>query len=343
MEMNVSKEEQEILLLPGVVGTFVKDGVRYIMLKEMRPMSEIRGYEERGWKVIVTGEFRPLVKEGPRTPLERTGRYRPILGGISIGHPKITAGTLGVLLKDKDGDVVILSNNHVLACSSSDRKARASKGDPIIQPGRYDGGLTPKDDVATLKDWVPIKEGGFNVVDAAIAKVLPNVQYRNEILGLGQPRGFRYEVKENEWLQKSGRTSELTKGPVYSNNATVSVNYGEFVAYFTNQILVINPFGSPGDSGSAVFDANMNLVGLLFAGSISHTVVCPIKPIQDAWGLRLIDEVSPPPTPPPEGKRYSGTIKLKGTGKGYGRVGDFLIPIELELNLEGSEEGAIQG
>lgn len=339
--MMSSDLEQEILLIPGVVGTFVKDGIRYVMLKEMLPMSEIQYFEKRGWKVLITGEFKPLLKEGEALPFERTGRYRPILGGISVGHYKITAGTLGILMKDKDGDIVILSNNHVLANSSSDRKARAAKGDDILQPGRYDGGTIPKDTVAKLKDWIPIVEGGWNEVDAAIAKVDSGIPYKNEQLGLGKAKGIRYDVKENEQLQKSGRTSEVTRGPVYATNATVSVNYGEFIAHFKNQILVINPFGSPGDSGSAVFDKDMNLVGLLFAGSISHTVVCPIKPVVEKWGLKLLNGEEQPP-PPPTGKRYSGAIKLTGTGKGYAKVGDYLLPIELKLELTGTEEGKIE-
>ncbi|MEM0106544.1 MAG: hypothetical protein QXX81_08455 [Zestosphaera sp.] len=333
--------EKEILLIPGVVGTFVKDGIRYIMLKEMLPMSEMKVFEDRGWRVLITGEFVPLLKKGATQPQERTGRYRPILGGISVGHYKITAGTLGILMKDKDGDVVILSNNHVLANSSSDKKSRAAKGDPILQPGRYDGGTIEKDTVAKLKDWIPIAEGGWNEVDAAIAKVDAGIPYKNEQLGLGKAKGIRYEVKENETLQKSGRTSEVTKGPVYATNATVTVNYGEFIAYFKNQILVINPFGSPGDSGSAVFDANMNLVGLLFAGSISHTVVCPIKSVVEKFGLSLLDGEAPPP-PPPQGKRYVGALKLTGKGKGYAKVADYLIPIELDLTLEGTEEGRVE-
>src|SRR3989338_2088245 len=43
-------------------------------------------------------------------------RARPARGGASIGHYKITAGTLGCLVRDKkSGKTLILSNNHVLA------------------------------------------------------------------------------------------------------------------------------------------------------------------------------------------------------------------------------------
>jgi len=86
----------------------------------------------------------------------RTGVYRPAPGGVSIGHYAITAGTLGMLVL-KDGKVMILSNNHVLANSND-----AVVGDVIIQPGAYDGGNIAEHRIATLHSWVPIQFGGGN-------------------------------------------------------------------------------------------------------------------------------------------------------------------------------------
>jgi hypothetical protein len=336
------QEDLEYFEDPNVVGTFVRDGTRYVMVKHELPMSEARRYEEQGIKVLVTGEFKPLLKEGEVGPFERTGRYRPLVAGISVGHYKITAGTLGIILKDRDGDDVILSNNHVLACSSSTKKQRANVNDDILQPGRYDGGLIPQDRVAGLKKWIPIDEYGINYVDAAIAKIDPGVGFKYEILGLTYPKGFG-TARINEFVKKSGRTTEVTNGPVYADNATVTVNYGEFIATFTDLYLVINPFGAPGDSGSAVLNSKDELIGLLFAGSLSHTAVCKIQKIVDEFGLRLPGEGTPPPPPtPPKGKRYEGRIKMVGKGRGYATVGDYKIPIQLDLELEGTEEGAVE-
>ena len=341
MSSNI-KEDLKYFEYPYVVGTFVRDGVRYILVKQELPLSEAKEWEDKGVRIIVSGEFEPLIKKGPVEPRERTGRYRPILGGISVGHYSITAGTLGLVLLDRDDEPVILSNNHVLANSSSVRKDRAKRGDEILQPGKYDGGLRPKDTVAYLKDWVKLDETGINYVDAAIAKVDPSVGYKYEILGLPYPTGFG-TAKVNETVRKSGRTSEVTSGPVATDNATVSVNYGEFVATFTDCYLVINPFGRPGDSGSAVLNSKGELIGLLFAGSMSHTVVCKIGRIKEAFGLKLPGgETPPPPQPPIEGKRYVGKITMKGKGRGYAIVADYKIPIELDLTLEGEEEGTVE-
>ena len=93
--------------------------------------------------IIQTGRIRAL----------RTSRRRPAPGGVSIGHVAITAGTLGCLVL-KDGELVILSNNHVLANSND-----ATLGDSILQPGPIDGGKSPGDVIATLYDFVPINFG----------------------------------------------------------------------------------------------------------------------------------------------------------------------------------------
>lgn len=81
-------------------------------------------------------------------------RYRPVIpSGVSIGHHKITAGTLGVMVRDKTtGDRFILSNNHVLANSND-----ADIGDPILQPGPIDGGQNPADIVAHLERYVKLR------------------------------------------------------------------------------------------------------------------------------------------------------------------------------------------
>jgi hypothetical protein len=66
----------------------------------------------------------------------RTKRERPCQPGVSIGHYQTTAGTLGALVKDKKtGELMVLSNNHVLANGTTIQNIRAKKGDPILQPG----------------------------------------------------------------------------------------------------------------------------------------------------------------------------------------------------------------
>lgn len=82
------------------------------------------------------------------------GEFRPTIpSGVSIGHYRITAGTLGAMVRDRtSGDRLILSNNHVLANSND-----AATGDAILQPGPLDGGDQPNDLVARLERFTPLR------------------------------------------------------------------------------------------------------------------------------------------------------------------------------------------
>lgn len=98
--------------------------------------------------VLEVGILRAQQAANPRS------RFRPTIPcGVSIGHYKITAGTFGVVVKDRTtGEKFILSNNHVLANSND-----SLKGDPILQPGPTDGGVNPGDIVANLERFIQLR------------------------------------------------------------------------------------------------------------------------------------------------------------------------------------------
>jgi hypothetical protein len=78
-------------------------------------------------------------------------------------------------------------------------------------------------------------------------------------------------------IRKSGRTTGLTAGEVTQVDVTVNVQYGAGrTARFTDQLMT-GPMSQGGDSGSAVVDAENRLVGLLFAGSDSSTIINRIE------------------------------------------------------------------
>lgn len=206
-------------------------------------------------------------------------RIRPAPGGVSVGHFRITAGTIGCLCvgrtAPRNSRLMILSNNHVLANSNS-----AAYGDCVTQPGPYDGGKCPADQVAILERFVPINfAGGVNYVDCATAWCWPD-RVRRELLYMvnGQPQFFRIGNVPaapvlNSPVGKTGRTTQLTRGTITDLSATIRVNYGGGrVALFADQIAVRGAggtdFSAGGDSGSSIWtwDANRRPVGLLFAG-----------------------------------------------------------------------------
>lgn len=219
-------------------------------------------------------------------------RIRPAMGGFSVGHFKITAGTLGTCVYDR-GKVpgippkyYILSNNHVLANSNA-----ARIGDPILQPGPYDGGAYPSDLIARLSRFVPIRfktatYAPYNYVDAAIAEG----EFHNlnrEIYWIGYIKQIKSNPQVGDIVEKTGRTTNFTTGKILSLNSIVDVNYGGGrVARFARQI-VTTAMSAGGDSGSLVCDLHEGAVGLLFAGSSQVTIINNILYVQNLLGIQL--------------------------------------------------------
>ncbi len=215
---------------------------------------------------------------------------RPVPIGVSTGHPDITAGTIGVRVKDTAGNVYALSNNHVYA-----NENRASIGDNVLQPGVYDGGRNPVDTIGALDDFKPIvfSRRASNVIDAAIAlssvDKLGNATPGN---GYGIPKSATEVAYINMLVMKYGRTTGFTHGQVYAIDATINVRYGSGFARFVHQI-VITPgaFSAGGDSGSLIVvdggDDTQKPVGLLFAGSSSYTIANPIDDVLVYFGVTI--------------------------------------------------------
>jgi len=262
--------------------------------------------------VLEVGEIRAYL-----TPKDR---WRPAPAGVSIGHHKITAGTLGFVVRDRvTGARLILSNNHVLANSND-----AQIGDPILQPGPADGGVTGKDTIATLERFQPIRytnEPGTcnlanvyavigntlaklfgskhqleamridttatNTIDAALARPVNDADVLDEIMVIGNIAGTEVATLGMK-VRKSGRTTGYTDGEVLVLDTTVDVSYGtDRVARFEEQI-VAGRMSEGGDSGSLVVTgAPPKAVGLLFAGSDQTTVMNPIQMVLDALEVTL--------------------------------------------------------
>ncbi|NLA27462.1 MAG: hypothetical protein GX878_08730 [Firmicutes bacterium] len=248
-------------------------------------------------------------------------RHRPAPGGVSIGHYKVTAGTLGCAVKDSDkGERFILSNNHVLANSSSGQDGRAAPGDPVLQPGPYDSGSLEEDTIARLECFIPLrptllkpncaaaryweslanriftalrpayslclqrsnKEG--NLVDAALARPLREEDLSPEIMLLGKIKGTA-EAYPGDRVVFSGRTSGVVRGSVIARDVSLNIiiEPGKKL-YFIDQ-LVTSAVSRPGDSGSLLLDEQNRAVGLLFAGSEKVSVCNRFQNVTSLLGI----------------------------------------------------------
>lgn len=227
-------------------------------------------------------------------------RMRPAPGGISVGHYKVTAGTLGCLVRGiqapRDRRLMILSNNHVLANSNDSRL-----GDCICQPGTYDGGRCPQDQIAILESFVRINfAGGINYVDCATGWAWPD-RVRRELMYLSgtTPRFFRVGAvpvapRVGMIVGKTGRTTQLKAGRVTAVGVSVNVNFGGGrVAHFRDQMAIVGTtsagFSAGGDSGSLIWEWSQGLapVGLLFAGGGGTTFGNRITRVLSALGVRM--------------------------------------------------------
>lgn len=243
---------------------------------------------------------------------DRTDRWRPAPPGVSIGHPKITAGTFGAVVREKVTDTqLMLTNNHVAANSND-----ANLGDDCFQPGPYDGG-TPGDIIGKLHKFMKIDFGqmdsgdcplaesyayignliaelfkskhrvkaiqsnpqAINLMDAAVVKPMHEGDVFPDILEIGIVTGT-IEAALGIKVRKSGRTTGLTKGIITLLNAIVDVNYGGGkTARYERQILT-GAMSEGGDSGSLlVAEDSQEAVGLLFAGSPQVTIYNPIDEV----------------------------------------------------------------
>ncbi|WP_138429763.1 serine protease [Fodinibius saliphilus] len=248
--------------------------------------------------ILSKSKRRTKKKQWQQTPVTEISpeqlhqRSRPVRGGFSIGHYKVTAGTMATAcydLKSFPGipqKFYILSNNHVLANSNN-----ANMGDPILQPGPYDGGTYPRDMVGRLSRFIPIRFKNSrttprNYVDAAIAEVPFHIANR-EVYWIGHVKDLYAAPKVGDIVQKVGRTTNFSTGRVKSINATVDVNYGNGrIARFAHQILT-SRMSAGGDSGSLVTTLDEEAVGLLFAGSPYVTVLNNILYVQSLLNIRI--------------------------------------------------------
>ena len=298
-----NKWEKELLKIPGVngVGISADSKQRYILVTLQTPPTPKITAE-----IPTTIEGIPVKYKyvGKITLLSWTGRYRPVVGGVSTGPLHPWAGTFGCLVRDaKTGEIYGISNNHVWAADMEGLPNMAEKGEPIIQPGVVDGG-TIADQIGTLEKWIPVKKDN-NYVDAALMKPSDPTLVSPEVKEIGKPLN-PVEPEIGDVIRKAGRTTELTYGKVESNNYTVDVCEPEtnvcwtfYDTVFASPTPPSTTFVEPGDSGSSSFQYDLNgVIGLVFAGSeAGDGVICKAKHITKLLNVYFLAPTTPPYLP----------------------------------------------
>jgi hypothetical protein len=238
--------------------------------------------------VIETGRF------FASSSRQMSRRKRPAGPGDSIGFQYrgkraswLTAGTFGALAQKGD-DLLILSNNHVLADEN-----RLPLGSPIFQPGLLDGGDPRRDGIAVLTEFVTLHADVANEVDCAVARVLDPKSVRATFRPpLGRLKSAQpLDSIDGMSVEKVGRTTRYTKGVVFDTSADVRVQYELGNLLFRDQILIRGgkkAFSAHGDSGAVVVHSESKRpVALLFGGTSSYAVATPLSKVLSVLGVEI--------------------------------------------------------
>ena len=145
---------------------------------------------------------------------ERKQRHAVLKPGISVGHPDISAGTLGAIVYDAtSGEPCALSNWHVLHAHSG------SLGDPMLQPGKHDDDRINLNRAGTL-----VRSHLGAAGDCAIARI-EGRDIDEVITGLFVRVESLAYPELGDRLVKSGRTTAITHGIVRRIETTAKIRY----------------------------------------------------------------------------------------------------------------------
>ncbi|MCS7475998.1 DNA/RNA non-specific endonuclease [Umezawaea endophytica] len=235
--------------------------------------------------------------------VERKTRVDPIAPGASVGHVKVSAGTIGCIVYDRaDGTPYVLSNWHVLHGS------RGALGEDVVQPGPHDDNRIDRNRLGRLVRSYLGKAG-----DCAIASI-EDREYDTTAMELGVAVNQIGEPELGDKVVKSGRTTGVTHGVVRRVDTLVKIDYGGTageceIGGFEIGVDERNKpadgeISSGGDSGAAwVFKLGNGrpskvLAGLHFAGEgggdpDEHSLACLPRSVFEKLEITL----DPPPVP----------------------------------------------
>ena len=148
--------------------------------ENIEQLLEVRFEPPTGWEALST-QYEPSM-----IPKDPHDRFDVLVGGISIGHGRVTAGALGCFVWDaKTGEILGLTCAHVAAPPG------AKVGDEIYQPcpseirERFNREPNEHDVCGHLLRWQEISTHKVNLIDAAVFS-LTRPAWPDYMLGLGR-------------------------------------------------------------------------------------------------------------------------------------------------------------
>jgi hypothetical protein len=232
---------------------------------------------------------------------------REIRPGVSIGHGRFRAGTLGCLVKVRETNKAeykgVVSAAHVIALNDS-----VEPEDLIYSPGKPDVGqaLKRSDAIGRLQDTTdlfpvhkvdPAAQDIYHSIDIAIvnlekAPIQRPIPKYNEVPDPADPDKRMIKVKSvikeenlpmelNKNVYKFGRTTGFTEGQlVHVMIMHRQLKLPNNKLYLYKELFAVkstkkgSSFSRAGDSGAMVYTANGHLVGFVVGADDEITLCC---------------------------------------------------------------------
>jgi len=161
-------------------------------------------------------------------------------------------------------------------------------GSPVIQPAALDGGST-LDRIGLVSRKLGVGTEHPSEAAAALIELAEDVKAENVLPGrgvIGPPTGAPVELGAKvSVIARSG----LKQAVLQAIAVDMQIHVGAGRPTMFRNLILTSPVSEPGDSGAPVVTEDNKLIGFVFAGSQTATLVMPIAPILEALGVKWLD------------------------------------------------------
>ncbi|HEX2137350.1 MAG TPA: TIR domain-containing protein [Microvirga sp.] len=216
-------------------------------------------------------------------------RVRPLRIGSSVGGLAMISGTLGAFAIDDSGTVYLITA--VFVTAEQDYRIGAA----MLQPAALDGGMWPRDRIGQVSRLLPLGPSVPITNMVALVRLDDDVALNAMIPFIGRITGVRAIDGDilGATVRKVGNATGLTTGQIVLINtdlrmASPDIESDDMITV-TDALMATNMSG-PGDAGALVVDDRNRAVGIIVAGSLTHTVIAPLDAVLRQFEVHLLTD-----------------------------------------------------